>query len=160
VRKGSDAEVTGLFHAGVSVADLDRALEFYVGALGLEVDAKRTATEQYLRDIHGLPFSAVRMAFLRVPNSDSQVELLEYAGVPRHPVRALPSEPGHGHICFLVDDIDALTRRLQAAGYRSRSERPIEITAGPNRGARAIYFEDPDGHPIEFIQRPRAIAPA
>ncbi len=153
-------KVSGVFHAGVSVADLDRSLEFYVGALGLEIDAERTATEQYLRDMHGLPFTAVRMAFLRVPNSTTQIELLEYQGVPRSPVRALPCEPGHGHVCFLVDDIDELATRLRAAGYRARSAAPVEITAGPNRGARAIYFEDPDGHPIEFIQRPRTTSTA
>lgn len=150
--------VTGVFHAGISVSDLDRALEFYVGVLGLEVAAERTATEQYLRDMHGLPFTAVRMAFLRVPNSTTQIELLEYRGVPRNPVRAQPCEPGHGHVCFLVDDIDAVVARLRSAGYHARSEAPVEITAGPNRGARAIYFEDPDGHPIEFIQRPRGRA--
>jgi catechol 2,3-dioxygenase-like lactoylglutathione lyase family enzyme len=145
--------VVGLFHGGVSVSDLDRSLAFYVDLLGLEVAVRRDATDQYLRDIHGLPFSQVRMAFLRVPNSDTMVELLEYQGVEHHPLAYLPSDPATGHLCFFVADVSTLHRRLEAAGFAARSPEPIEITAGPNKGARVIYTADPDGYPVELLQR-------
>ena len=62
-------------------------------------------------------------------------------------------DPATGHVCFLVDDIHAMFDRLRAAGHKARSAAPVEITAGPNRGSWAVYFEDPDGYPVEFIQR-------
>ena len=64
-----------------------------------------------------------------------------------------PTDSGTAHLCFLVADIHAVDARLRKAGVKSRSNAPVEITAGPNRGSWAVYFEDPDGFPIEFIQR-------
>ncbi|HEX5465294.1 MAG TPA: VOC family protein [Candidatus Limnocylindrales bacterium] len=152
---GADAEspIVGMFHGGVSVSDLDRSMQFYVDVLGLQVLAQRDATDDYLREMHSLPFSVVRMAFLAVPNSTTVVELLEYQGVDRHRPTYAPPDPATGHLCFLVADIQAIDARLRAAGVRARSEAPVEITAGPNKGSWAVYFEDPDGFPIEFIQR-------
>jgi catechol 2,3-dioxygenase-like lactoylglutathione lyase family enzyme len=149
----SGSPIIGFFHGGVSVSDLERSLTFYVDLLGLEVAAQRDATDQYLRDIHGLPFRQVRMAFLRVPDSDTMVELLEYQGVARHRPPYQPSDPGTGHLCFFVADVAAIHRQLTAAGYPARSREPVEITAGPNKGARVIYTADPDGYPIELLQR-------
>jgi len=155
--EGSDAEgrVVGFFHCGISVADLDRSLGFYGDELGLEVLARRDATDDYLRRIHELPFTVVRMAFLGIPGSTTIIELLEYRGVDLNRPTYIPMDPATGHVCFLVDDVGALFDRLCARGYRARSPGPVEITAGPNRGSRAVYFEDPDGYPVEFIERPR-----
>jgi catechol 2,3-dioxygenase-like lactoylglutathione lyase family enzyme len=52
-----------------------------------------------------------------------------------------------------VDGIDEIVERLQAAGFRARSDGPVDITAGPNKGARSIYLQDPDGYPVELFQR-------
>jgi catechol 2,3-dioxygenase-like lactoylglutathione lyase family enzyme len=149
----SNGRIVGLFHGGISVADLDRSLAFYRGELGLEVLAQRDATDGYLGRMHGLPFTLVRIAFLAIPNSTAVIELLEYRGVSLQKPAYIPMDPGTGHVCFLVDDLHALFDRLRASGHNSRSDAPIEITAGPNRGSWAAYFEDPDGYPVEFIER-------
>jgi len=145
--------IVGLFHGGVTVTDLDQAVAFYCDVLGFTVAARRDATESYLREMHTQPFTKVRMAFLAIPNSSTMIELIQYEGVDNHPPQYQPSDPSTGHLCFLVDDIHALDGRLRAIGVRSRSEHPIEITAGPNIGGWAVYFHDPDGYPLEFIQR-------
>ncbi len=145
--------VVGLFHGGVTVGDLDRSIAFYRDVLGFEVATRRDATEDYLREMHGQSFTTVRMAFLAIPNSTSMIELIEYQGVATHKPTYQPSDPSTGHLCFLVDDIYAVDTRLRSAGCPARSTRPIAITAGPNRGGWAVYFADPDGYPIEFIQR-------
>jgi catechol 2,3-dioxygenase-like lactoylglutathione lyase family enzyme len=150
----STANVTGFFHCGVSVASLDRSLDFYCGELGLEIQAQRDATDEYLRQMHGLPFTVVRMAFLRIPNTTTVLELLEYRGVDVSRPTYIPMDPATGHVCFLVDDLQAMYAQLTARGYAARSPGPIDIDAGPNSGSRAIYFEDPDGYPVEFIERP------
>lgn len=149
--------VVGFFHAGVTVADLERSLEFYVSALGLEAVTDRVATDQYLRDIFGLTFSEVRVAFLAIPGSTAFIELLEYRGLAQQVVRFSPTQPGIGHFCLFVEDIEKLATHLQESGYRSLSPRPVEVTAGPNMGARVIYFEDPDGHSVELLQRAEGV---
>lgn len=157
VPRGSrPGNVVGLFHGGVTVSDLDRSVAFYRDVLGFEVAIRRDATEEYLREMHGQPFTMVRMAFLAIPNSDSMIELIEYQGVETRKPTYQPSDPSTGHLCFLVDDIHAVDARLRSAGCPGRSADPIEITAGPNKGGWAVYFADPDGYPIEFIQRARA----
>ncbi len=150
---GANGRIVGFFHGGISVADLDRSLGFYRDQLGLEVLAQRDATDDYLRRMHGLPFTIVRMAFLAIPNSTTIIELLEYRGVDLEKPTFIPMDPATGHVCFLVDDIHAVFDRLLASGHKARSAAPVEITAGPNEGSWAVYFEDPDGYPVEFIQR-------
>jgi catechol 2,3-dioxygenase-like lactoylglutathione lyase family enzyme len=154
---GVGRHIVGFYHGGISVSDLDRSLTFYRDTLGLRVEAQRDATDDYLRQMHQLPFSTVRMAFLSVPNSTAIIELLEYQGITKAHPSYIPPDPGTGHVCLLVDDIAEVYRRLRSLGHRARSESPVEITAGPNRGAFAVYFEDPDGYPVEFIQRARPI---
>lgn len=39
-------------------------------------------------------------------------------------------------------------------GYVARSESCVDITEGPNKGARSLYLLDPDGYPIELFQPP------
>ena len=85
--------VTGFFHAGVTVKDMDVALGFYRDGLGLEVAFLGESAIQYARRIWNQDPERVRVAFLKVPNSDSFVELFEFQGLERHPAcaRALPT---------------------------------------------------------------------
>jgi len=57
---------------------------------------------------------------------------------------------GHYHLAFVVDDIDAACEELTAKGVRF-SDKPQHN----QRGGAAIYFWDPDGIALEFIQRPK-----
>jgi lactoylglutathione lyase len=148
--------IVGFFHGGISVSDLDRSVAFYRDELGLTLLTQRDATDDYLRAMHDLPFKTVRMAFLAIPNSTTVIELLEYQGIEVSRPTYIPMDPATGHVCFLVDDIHSVYSRLRLAGHPARSDAPVEISAGPNRGSWAVYFEDPDGYPVEFIQRPPA----
>jgi hypothetical protein len=40
-----------------------------------------------------------------------------------------------------------------ALGFSARSADVIEITAGPNAGARSCYMSDPDGYAVELFQK-------
>jgi len=54
---------------------------------------------------------------------------------------------GHYHLAFLVDDIDEAYEELTARGVRF-SDVPQHF----ENGLGAIYFWDPDGVALEFIQ--------
>jgi catechol 2,3-dioxygenase-like lactoylglutathione lyase family enzyme len=145
--------VIGFFHTGFTVADMARSLSFYRDLLGLEVVAEQVAEAEYLGRVVGFPGVRMKQAFLRVPGDGHRLELLEYLTHRGEPTPRETNRPGNGHICLHVDDLAATHARLLAAGVTFMSE-PVEITAGVNRGARAVYARDPDGFTVELFQRP------
>jgi catechol 2,3-dioxygenase-like lactoylglutathione lyase family enzyme len=150
------AAVTGFFHGGITVSDMDRALVFYRDGLGLQQAFDRILDAPYLPEVLGLEFDHIRAVYFHVPGGGF-VELLEYHGIERMPAAARPCDPGSGHLCLYVDDVQAMFDRLSALGFVARSDHVVDITAGPNQGARSCYFADADGYPIELFQkRPEA----
>lgn len=148
-------EIVGARHAGITVSDLDRSLDFYCGLLGMELLWRRTYEEPEIREIVGVPeATAFDIAMLRVPGSDLDVELLEYRGCERRSGAARPCDHGSGHFCVFVRSIDALYADLSTRGVAFRSRGPVEMTAGANRGGKSLYSSDPDGYVIEFHEPP------
>ena len=62
------------------------------------------------------------------------------------------------HYAFLIgeDDFDVIYGRIRDRGLQHWADpfksRPGEINR--NDGGRGVYFDDPDGHLLEFITRP------
>lgn len=144
--------ITGFFHGGVTVSDMDRSLHFYRDGLGLEIEFDKLLTGPYLPVVLNLDFSAIRAVYLRIPGGGF-VELLEYQGIERLPAASRPCDYGAGHLCFYVEGIDDVYGRLYELGYRARSEGVVDITEGPNQGARSVYMLDPDGYRVELLQK-------
>lgn len=153
---GGGSLVTGFFHGGIAVADMERSLAFYRDLLGFEVFFDVTlAAVDYVRAVLGIEMRDARLVYLTVPGSEGiYVELIEYRGTDGRPVTPRAWDPGTGHLCFHVSDAVALHARALALGFRSRSQAVAEIPVGPNKGGRAAYLLDPDGHHIELFQRP------
>ena len=145
--------ITGFFHGGITVKDMESSLKFYRDGLQLEVEFDVINSADYLRTVVALPSSEIRIVYLRIPNSGF-VELLEYRGLERHSASARPCDFGGGHLCLYVDDVDAILSRMQSLGYSARSESAVDIVAGPNIGAKVVYLIDPDGYFIELFQKP------
>jgi catechol 2,3-dioxygenase-like lactoylglutathione lyase family enzyme len=53
---------------------------------------------------------------------------------------------GLSHFAFVVDDLDAVVRRLLKAGFE------IAIDGGNSPHRKNIYFVDPNGFEVEFVQ--------
>ena len=145
---------TGVFHTGITVSDLDRALEFYCDLLGLELVFRRRYEERYIFRLAGVPeATAIDVALVREPHSGHNVELLQYVGADRRDGRGRACDTGTGHLGFLVGDIAGVVERLRAAGVDMVASEPVPVEAGPNAGALGIYTRDPDGFFIELHQR-------
>ena len=102
-------------HVGFTVSDLERALGFWEGALGMR-----------------------------------QVMRQERRG---DTVRTRPRDVGFAHVAVRCDDIDALLPGLVEAGGTPFGE-VVEVDGGANKGAKAIYVRDPDGHVLELFSPP------
>ena len=141
--------VGGVFHAGVTVGDMERSLHFYRDVLGLEVESDALIDHPYVFDLTAVPATEVRVVFLRVPRSESttRIELLEYRGLERHSASARPCDPGHGHLCLLGE-----RRRGDA---RAAGRRRIPRTV---RGAGGVRRRPPEGGPGHLCHRSRRIS--
>jgi lactoylglutathione lyase len=145
--------VTGFFHAGVTVSDMDRALRFYRDALGLETMSDGYASNA-ARDVWNMDSGRVRVVFLRVPGSDAMIELFDFGEIERHSASARPSDFGAGHMCLFVDDAEAMLDRALEYGFSARADSVVGIEDGPRTGAKVAYLIDPDGYHVEIFERP------
>lgn len=147
--------ITGARHGGITVSDLDRSLDFYSGLLGLDLVWRGELPATVIGRIVGVPEArGFDVAFLRIPGSETQVELVEYRGIDKESGAGSPSHHGTGHFCVFVENIEGLYEDLAAKGVHFRSDGPVEMTTGPNAGGKSLYSLDPDGYVFEFHQRP------
>jgi methylmalonyl-CoA epimerase len=107
-----------LDHIGIAVRDLDKALEFYRDALGLEIG-----------EAEDVPSQQVRARF--VPVGDASLELLEATGEQSAIARSIERRgPGLHHVTLRVDDIVAALAQLKTRGVRLVDEVPREGAGG------------------------------
>lgn len=123
----------GIYETHIQVSDLETAMEFYGGTLGLELG---TIAEQR------------RIAFYFVSDPDGTRSMLGLW-------EASDISPDHFAFRAAEDDIDRMQSFLadreiepvEALGI-SPVEQPL---VHPWMPAAAIYFEDPDGNQVELI---------
>lgn len=121
------ASIKRIDHVAVVVEDIDRALEFWQGVLGLEID-----------QVEEVPEQEALVAFL--PTGESEVELVRPLSEDSGVARFLAARgPGLHHICFEVDDIEASLERIKRKGLRLIHEKPMAGTSG-----KRIAFVHPE----------------
>ena len=145
-------EIVGFFHGGITVRDMDESLKFYRDGLGLSMKFDRLLEGGYLKVALDLKFDVIRAAYLNIPGG-GYIELLEYQGIERLSAASRPCDFGAGHFCMYVKGIDEIAQKMICLGYVARSQGCVDITEGPNKGARSLYLSDPDGYYIELFQR-------
>lgn len=153
-----ESQVVGLSHAGIQVAEIDRSIAFYE-RLGLRLAARRRNGRPYIQRLVGHPGVELEIAIMAIPGSESVLEILEYHAVPRTPIDPATANPGTGHVCLLVEDLDGLHPQLEAEGVEFVSE-PVTPDVGPNAGGRVVYLKDPDGIRVELLQTTRTMTGA
>ncbi|MBC8355978.1 MAG: VOC family protein [Planctomycetes bacterium] len=142
-----------IHHLGLTVRDIEQAIDFYRDVLGMEVVGRRPSVKtDYVAQQTGYPDVELNVASFRIsPTSQQTLEVVQYMSHPVEPSQPATNQPGTSHLCLLVDDLRASYNDLAARGVRFKSE-PVTITAGPNQGGLVVYFFDPDGYTIELFQ--------
>jgi catechol 2,3-dioxygenase-like lactoylglutathione lyase family enzyme len=142
----------GLHHFGITVKDLDASVRFYHDILGLEFSTEPSPwfDGPGLGPAVGVPGAALRQVCLKL--GDSSFELLEYRTPPSETDEPLKSHcRGASHVGFLVDDIQAKKAELESKGIEFYSDVNV-VDEGVLAGWRWVYFEDPDGYPLELVE--------
>lgn len=146
-------KVNGFIHSGITVKNVENALDFYVGILGFELLSTQIANSDYIFDIVELPgLKEIKIAFVQIPGGHV-IEILEYVGIDTYPGHARSCDYGTGHICLSVENLEALFEELKAKGITFKSKKVANITMGANKGAKAVYMLDPDGYIIELMEK-------
>jgi catechol 2,3-dioxygenase-like lactoylglutathione lyase family enzyme len=148
--------VDGVDAIGITVSDMDRAVDFYAKVLTFEkVSDTEAAGDDYehLEGVFGLRMRVVRMRL-----GDEFIELTEYLAPKGRtiPVDSRSNDRWFQHIAIIVSDMDKAYHWL-------RQNKVEHASSGPQRlpdwnknagGIWAFYFKDPDGHPVEVLQFP------
>src|SRR5947207_5275605 len=143
-------------HTGITVSNLERSLEFWQNVLGFEFSHRAHQTSEMASEITGVAGAELKLAVVKAPGGH-KIELLEYlAPADRKTVDLSPCDVGHVHVALVVDDLDAILKKVDASGWKAAGE-PKALTTGPKAGKRGVYVRDPDGTTIEFMQMPQAV---
>lgn len=148
-------------HVAYTVADLDAALDFFVGVLGGEL-LYRTGSalaDPLLATALGVPAEGrMEHAALRLGPTDT-IELTRYRvpGAGRVPPRN--SDVGGRHLALHVDDVDVAAAYLAAQPGCTVLGSPETITQGPIAGDRWVYVRTPLGLHIELVHMPDGALP-
>lgn len=148
--------VTAVDAVGMTVSDMDRAVEFYGKILSFEKvsDTEITGREyELLQGVFGLRMRVVRMRL-----GEESVELTEYLtpkGRPI-PVDSRSHDRWFQHIAIIVRDMDRAYAWLRQHKVQHASSGPQRLPDWNKNaaGIRAFYFKDPDGHSLEILQFP------
>ena len=103
-----------LYHVAIAVRDLSSVEEVYKTVLGLRVEHREVVEDQ-----------GVKTSMLVPENGGTAIELLEPMD-ENSPISKFLDKRGEGihHICFKVDDIEAVLERLKKQGVRLIDESP------------------------------------
>jgi catechol 2,3-dioxygenase-like lactoylglutathione lyase family enzyme len=141
-------------HMTVVVGDLQASLDFYRHLVGPDLQAGAPSawkTEGSLSRLRNIRDAAYRTAEIKLPGSAIVLELVEFRGIEQAPYWPVFQDIGHGHVAFIVKDIQATVDRMKQlrAGSISKAGTWTQI----NPTTRAVYTRDPDGFFLEILER-------
>src|SRR6201987_43735 len=150
------ALVDGVAAIGITVSDIDRAVDFYSKVLTFErVSDTEVAGDNYehLEGVFGL-----RMRVVRMKLGDEFIELTEYLAPKGRPipVDSRSNDRWFQHAAIIVSNMDRSYAKLRQIKVEHASSGPQQLPDWNKNaaGITAFYFKDPDEHPVEILQFP------
>jgi glyoxylase I family protein len=132
-----EAMLKSFEHVGMTVSDMDRAIDFYCGLLGLRLHLRKVGAD------------GSNLAFLDA--GGGMLEIVAPANGAARAVDVPAGTAGLRHLTFLFDSVEQTFARLEAAG--------VEIVERPRHAFhsevlhKVAFLRDPDGILIELAER-------
>lgn len=136
-------------HVGVTVRDLDAAVDFFL-ALGLEEEGRTFVEGEFIDTVTGIPNSRSEIAMLRFPGGGAAVEVSRFVRPDPEPgsPAAMANELGIRSLAFEVSDLNTEADRLAASGFG------LVGGIGEYEGAwRMAYVRGPEGIIVALAER-------
>jgi len=141
-------------HIGLSVPDLDAAVEFYSEVLGFyvvmspsEAIEDNSAIGTMCTDVFGPGWGSLRIAHLSTADGIG-IEIFEFPGNYAPEEKLEHKRHGTFHFAVQDPDIEALAQRIVDAGGRQRM--PVREYFPGSKPYRMVYVEDPFGIVFEL----------
>lgn len=141
-------------HIGLSVPDLDKAVQFYTEVLGwyvimepAEVQNDDTPIGQMCRDVFGEDWEKFRIAHLSTGDKIG-VELFEFPQNEQPKDNFEYWKTGIFHFCVQDPDIEGLVEKVVSRGGKQRM--PIREYYPNDKPYKMVYVEDPFGNIFEI----------
>ena len=136
-------------HVGVTVADLDSAIDFFV-RLGLELEGRMFVEGDFIDTVTGIPDARSEIAMLRAPDGGAGLELSSFDRPDHVPgsSKAMANELGLRSVAFEVEDLRAIVDQLAAEGY--------ELVGGVGQYENVwlmAYVRGPEGITVALAER-------
>ena len=147
--------VTGVGNFIHAVENLDRSVHFYRDVLGMEMQRPPGdwQTTEGVLNMYGAVGGRFRVGNAQIPGSPMRVELVEFQGVERQPVRRQWGAAGASVLMLTVADLAAVQERLKSAGV------PTLVSLKKACDGSGFVTADPDGFAVMIVGRSGA-APA
>jgi catechol 2,3-dioxygenase-like lactoylglutathione lyase family enzyme len=132
-------------HVGLTVSDLDRAVDFYTNVLDLSVLTEFSVSGEAFSEAVGVDGAAADFAHLDADGA--RVELVEYDPAGADVRGGAVDDVGGKHLGLAVDDLEAF-----AAGL---PEDVATLADGPRTtasGTTIMFVRDPDDNLVEILE--------
>jgi catechol 2,3-dioxygenase-like lactoylglutathione lyase family enzyme len=115
----------------------------------MELQGEGSVEGEWVERIIGLEDVQVEMAMLKTPNGDAKVELVKFLSPPVEDgdPGAPSNTTGLRHLCFQVEDIDALV-----AGLGERGNELVGGLVNYGNSYRLCYVHGPEGIIVELAE--------
>jgi catechol 2,3-dioxygenase-like lactoylglutathione lyase family enzyme len=147
----TEQEPRSFTHVGLTVSDIDAAMEWYADVFDFEVliepsEVERGSGLRWRRSVNlfGVEYESVKIGHLSTGNGVG-IELFEF-GATEGKTDAPPSEPGVFHFGVEDTDLESLAQRIDESGGDHYSD-VWDLAAS---GAQVTYCRDPWGNRIEI----------
>jgi catechol 2,3-dioxygenase-like lactoylglutathione lyase family enzyme len=131
-------------HTGVTVSDLDRAVDFYTEVLGLDVLARFAVDGEAFAT--GVGVDGASAEFAHLDAGGSRIELVSYDPEGTDVGSSTVNQPGAVHLGLATDDVEAFYESLPGG---------VETQSPPQRtssGTKICFLRDPEGNLIEVLE--------
>jgi catechol 2,3-dioxygenase-like lactoylglutathione lyase family enzyme len=146
---------TSVESIGMTVSDMDRAVEFYSALTFQKVSDVEVFGDdfEHLEGVFG-----ARMRIVRMQLGKEYLDLTQYLAPPGRPIPAdsRSNDLWFQHAAIVVRDMDQAFEKLRALKVQFVSTGPqtLPTTIKTAAGIKAFYFRDPDQHNLEIIYFP------
>ena len=146
---------TSVESVGMTVSDMDRAVEFYSALTFQKISDVEVLGEQF-EHLEGV-FGA-RMRIVRMQLGKEYLDLTQYLAPPGRPipVDSQSNDLWFQHIAIVVRDMDQAFDKLHAlkVQFVSTGLQTLPPSIKAAAGIKAFYSRDPDQHNLEIIYFP------
>lgn len=136
-------------HVGINVNNLSAAKAFFLD-FGLEMMGEGKVEGEWVEQIIGLHDVQSEIVMLRTPGGEANIELVKFHSPSDENgiQRSLANTLGLRHICFAVEDIDALAAKLKKKGMELFGE-----IQNYENSYKLCYVRGPEGIILELAEK-------